>query len=59
MLTPSTAGPRSDLECAVELCQFVPGKLAPQLWRSTIEEVGDAGAVDDGLSGARDVDEGR
>ena len=57
MLTPSTAGPRSDLECVVELCQLVPGKLAPHSWRSTIEEVGDAGAVDDALSGAPDVDE--
>ena len=36
----------------------MPGKLAPQSWRSTIEEVGDAGAVDDGLFGARDADEG-
>lgn len=57
MLTPSTAGPRLVLECMVELCQLVPGKLAPQSWRSTMEEVGDAGAVDDALSGAPDVDE--
>ena len=58
MLTPSTAGPRSDFELVVELCQLVPGKFAPQSCRSTSEEVGDAGAVDDAPSGARDVDEG-
>ena len=58
MLTLSTAGPRSELGCAVELCQLVPGKLAPQSWRLTTEEVGDVGVVDEGLSGARVVEEG-
>ena len=47
MLTPSTAGPRSALEWLVVLCQFVPGKLAPQSRRLTIDDVGEAGVAED------------